>query len=155
MDLYPYIRLRSAQPHTASPSFAGQTQFAEPSSPVQGIRRSITMNLFNPAFPSSTSTMRSMLGTVAICRMPLVHLPSLHRLGFCGKRPFPADHLVSSCVKEGGSVVSEVPPGRDGNSFLSDVLNIKWRQQPATPPESVRLAPAEIPETLVPVSLVP
>jgi len=28
-----------------------------------------------------------MLGTVGICRVPLVHLPSLHRLGFCGKTP--------------------------------------------------------------------
>jgi len=89
-------------------------------------------------------------------RRGAVHLPSLYiPEDFAEKRPLPADHLASSCVKKSGSVVSEVPPGRDGNSFLSGVLNIKWHREPATPPERVRLAPGELPEIPVPVSPVP
>src|SRR6266700_3803802 len=38
---------------------------------------------------------------------------------------FEADHFTFFCVQENGSVVSERPPLRDEDSFLSGVLNIE------------------------------
>src|SRR6267378_5816740 len=50
----------------------------------------------------------------------------------CRRCLFPADHLTFFASKKGGRLSARVPPWRDGNSFLSGVLNIEWHPGPGT-----------------------